>query len=684
MLFKKNDMAILPKSIVMDENMQNLLNDNLKTVLQADPRCMVDGELNKVKVEELSLEMDSGLLKLLLADPALKKHFFTPVDDIQVFDKIKFQRFINNKSFLPDSYTAYKNKIGLTDDKGNFISESREVVLSWPHKDCILEGGQDKEDAKRDEIFFNEILAPDQIDHLLEPKALTNFKKYDANGEHVVSGITYDDNLLIKGNNLLALHSLEKVYAGKVKLIYIDPPYNTGNDSFGYNDRFNRSTWLTFMRNRLVVAKKLLSPDGLIFVQCDDNEQAYLKVLLDEVFAGGFVNCIVPQMSNMSGNKIEHAIQGRRFPKIKEYILLYANNISNYKLIIPKEDKKKWDDEYNCIIPEMSESDFKNLKIFLQNGDENKINTLLSKFSFQSVKSFCKEQGVELVDKEWLMANAFRIFATKPNISLREKALQIETNNPIEVIRSSRDGLKLIIGDFNRETPTARIEVAFAIDYLKVFIGDIWPNITTTGGVAQEGGVVLKNGKKPEELIERIIACATQPGDLVLDYHCGSGTTAAVSHKMGRKFIGIEQIDAQIKKSAERLNNVINGEQSGASQKYDWQGGGSFIYCELAKCNQSYVDQVMDAKDDKALTGLLETIKDKGFISYKVDKDKFDGFEALSFDNKKKFLIELLDKNMLYVNLSEIEDKDHGISDKDIQLNRLFYSLEKQQQAFAE
>ena len=167
-----------------------------------------------------------------------------------VFDKVAFQSFVSNKQFLPDSYTAFKNKIGLTANH-EYLTESKEVVLAWPYKDCVLEGGQTKEDQKRNEIFWNETLAPDEIDRLFAPKALTNFKKYDKDGEQEVENINLGDNLIIKGNNLLALHSLKKQYAGKVKLIYIDPPYNTGSDGFGYNDSFNHSTWLTFMRNRL-------------------------------------------------------------------------------------------------------------------------------------------------------------------------------------------------------------------------------------------------------------------------------------------------------------------------------------------------------------------------------------------------------------------------------------------------
>jgi len=161
-------------------------------------------------------------------------------------------------------------------------------VLAWPYKDCVLEGGQDREDARRNEVFWNETLAPDQIDRLLSPKALTNFRKYDKDGEHTVSELLLNDNLIIKGNNLLALHTLKKVYTGKVDLIFIDPPFNTDKDSFQYNDSFNRSSWLSFMRNRLEIARQLLSKNGTIYVHVDHNEGHYLKVLMDSIFGKEF------------------------------------------------------------------------------------------------------------------------------------------------------------------------------------------------------------------------------------------------------------------------------------------------------------------------------------------------------------------------------------------------------------
>lgn len=246
--------------------------------------CTEDGVLLKNAIVEAALAVRPDLIKLLLSHDALKRNFFTNVEGVLVFDKVKFQKFVMNKRFLPDSYTSYKNKIGLTNEDGEFLSESREVVLSWPYKDCMLEGGQTKEDAKRNEVFWNEILAPDEINRLTEPKVLTNLKKYDSDGEHEVNDISMDDNLIIKGNNLLALYSLKKKYAGKVKLIYIDPPYNTGNDSFGYNDSFNHASWLTFTKNRITIAKELLKNDGAIFVHIDHHELAYVMLLMDEIF----------------------------------------------------------------------------------------------------------------------------------------------------------------------------------------------------------------------------------------------------------------------------------------------------------------------------------------------------------------------------------------------------------------
>ena len=284
----------------------------LSNLLMNVEEFVVNGSLNKNKLSELARKYDAKLLNLLMKEESVKNHFFTTLEDeVLVFKKDVFLQFLNNKEFLPDSYTAYKTKIGLGTDNGDYISENNDVVLNFPYKDCILEGGQTKEDAKRQEVFFNKTLAPNEINRLLDNKVLTNFKRFDKDGEHEVESIEDTDNLIIKGNNLIALHSLKTRFAGKVKLIYIDPPYNTGSDGFNYNDRFNHSTWLLFMKNRFVIARELLKNDGVIFVQCDDNEHAYLKVLMDEIFGrDSFVSTIHCQMSTTQGMKVKAAQSG--------------------------------------------------------------------------------------------------------------------------------------------------------------------------------------------------------------------------------------------------------------------------------------------------------------------------------------------------------------------------------------
>ena len=242
-----------------------------------------NGDLLKSKVIYDSQNDSEEILELLLSDVKLSNTYFKTVKDTKIFLKDKFINTINHKEFFPSSYTSYLNYIGLSDGT-DFIKKSKDVVLNFPYKDCILEGGQSKEEQSLKEFFYNETLANDEVDRLLHPKVFTNIRKYTKDGVEENPKFKHTDNLLIKGNNLIALHSLVKRYEGRVKLIYIDPPYNTENDSFTYNDKFNHSSWLTFMKNRLEVAHKLLSSDGVIFVSLDDKEAHYCKIIMDEIF----------------------------------------------------------------------------------------------------------------------------------------------------------------------------------------------------------------------------------------------------------------------------------------------------------------------------------------------------------------------------------------------------------------
>ena len=306
--------------------MSNFYEKVLDVLKQDDRFFAEDGSFLRNAVYEAAMQMDTQLLHLLLSNETTKSRFFTEVDGVTVFDKIGFGWVINNRQFLPDSYTRFKNKIGLADSFGNLISQSNDVELVFPYKDCVLEGGQTRDDQKRTEVFYNETLAPDEIDRLLDPKVFTNAVRYDDGKESKISTIEKTDNIIIKGNNLLVISSLLKCYEGKIDLIYIDPPYNTSGDfnTFMYNNSFNHSSWLTFMKNRLEISKRLLTDEGVICIAIDDYEYAHLKVLCDELFGrNNFIGTIIVQ-SMPSGTT-----SNSYFANCHEYCLFYAKNIDN-------------------------------------------------------------------------------------------------------------------------------------------------------------------------------------------------------------------------------------------------------------------------------------------------------------------------------------------------------------------
>lgn len=335
----------------MDKNIFEIVEEVLKT---REKYVSEDDKLLKAIVYSDVMTMNNELLSLLLSNEQIKERFFEKVDGTLVFDKQKFAWFIESKEFLPDSYTRYTNKIGLTHN-GDFISKLNDVVLDFPYKDCVLEGGQDKDDQKRKEIFYNETIASDEITKMLAPKVFTNAKRYTKDG--IEENIAFDenDNLIIKGNNLIVLSSLLKRYEGKVKCIYIDPPYNTGSDGFGYNDSFSYSTWLTFMKNRLELAQRLLSKDGLIFISIDSSRQnangivgtsalPYLNVLMDELF--GRENFI----GHLHWKKKKQPSFLSRIAGVMESVLVYAKeqkNIGKLQMGVQSDSTKRIDNASN-------------------------------------------------------------------------------------------------------------------------------------------------------------------------------------------------------------------------------------------------------------------------------------------------------------------------------------------------
>ena len=485
---------------------------------------------------------------------------------------------------------------------------------------------------------------------------------------------TIAENLIIKGNNLLALHSLKKQFRGKVKLIYIDPPYNTGNDGFKYNDNFNHSTWLTFMKNRLEVARELLREDGVIFVQCDDNEQAYLKILMDDIEKLNFTNCITVKMNESKGLKNAHI--EKRLPKSKEYILIYSKNNFLFN-------------------PQKIEKDKEELAGYIKYYNKQIIN-FEKDISLWKIENFSEPFEKRISNAEKL------IYLVKPDndikIDLKENTFGKITNSREVENYYFNDGKNIL-------------KVLFLSQNLHKYIGDLWLDISTIN-INKEGGMqVFSNGQKPEKLIQRIVEMSTEKGDIVLDYHLGSGTTCAVAHKMGRQYIGIEQMDYIETIAVERLKKVIGQSTSpakagtpqeeniplvegwtakqdgvdsfdtgGISKAVNWQGGGDFVYLELAKWNEKAKEIIQAAESLEEMIGFLDELSDKYFLNYNLKMQEFrekvilePEFQTLSLESQKAIFMAMLDNNQMYVNKSEMADEKFGISEEEQKLTEEFY-----------
>lgn len=652
---------------------------------------------------EKNLELYESIISSFLEDEALKSKFFLKVKDVFVFKTSDFKFFMEENKVY-NSFTQYKNRIGLTDGK-RFLKDSADVVLNFPYKDCILEGGQSSEEgldtyfeyeeektktinkqkviepagykekqSKRSEIFFNQILAKDEIDRLFDKKALINWKRFTTDGEVSVNEIKRDEdgtikeNLIIKGNNLLALHSLKFQFKGKIKLIYIDPPYNTGGDSFKYNDRFNHSTWLTFMKNRLEVAKSFLKNDGLIFVQCDFNEDSYLKVLMDELFGENlYITTITVKSNSISGNKTQH--KDKTILKNKDSILVYKNT-EKIKLNPQYVEKKEWDTHYNSILNQEENGDYtiKKLKdVLIENGiiDEKYVinSNSIKKSNFY----------------DFIFRNREFIFRGVNSIPQDLEKLSLKNKDKIVYIEKENDKMFA----FNGTRLSLLSKVFKNIDgeiKMAQLLGDLWTDIDFQN-TQNEGNVSLTNGKKPEYLLKRIIELTTDENDIIMDFHLGSGTTCAVAHKLNRQYIGIEQLNYNENDSLVRLQSVINGDETGISKIINWNGGGEFVYCELAPYNEKAKEEINKCNTLDELEKIFDTLYDKYFLNYNLKVKEFkekvmkeENFKALTLEQQKEMFLTMLDLNQMYVQYSEMKDNKYGIDKVSQELTNKFYS----------
>lgn len=619
----------------MNSAIETTLLNNIKTVLSDFPEYWNEDTLLKNKVIDDLRNYDEAVITALLSNEKIKETYALPVGDMTIFKVEEFIEMLRYKNYWDNSYTKYRNEIGLTTD-GKYLNYNTDVVLDFPFKDCVLEGGMSNEDEGKKEVYYHNVIAKEEIDTLFSPKVLTNIKKYDKDGEREVTEFNDDDNLILKGNNLLALHSLKERYVGKVKLIYIDPPYNTGNDSFQYNDKFNHSTWLSFIKNRLEIARELLSDDGSIWINIDNHEGHYLKVLSDSIFGrANYLSNVIWKNNEQSKGYLDK-------------ISLHHNELLVYK----KNDK--------FILNTLPRSKKDNVNYSNPDNDPR---------------------------GPWRSSDV-RNSAWRPN-------LQYDVKTPSgKIIKHPANGWRFSKDSFEKELKEGKIK--FNEDETrvirKIYLSDqdgravesVWG--TDEAGTTRQANAEIKSlfgnsafaTPKPEKLIQRIIQIGSNENDIVLDFFMGSSTTQAVAMKMNRQFIGIEQMDYINTVSVPRLQKVIDGEQGGISKDVDWQGGGSFVYAELDSLNQQYIDRLNELTSEEELEAILEEMKASAYLNFKVELHKVtvedEDFFTFTLDKKKKILIDVLDMNQLYLNYSEIDDTQYNISEEIKQFNHSFYN----------
>lgn len=664
----------------MSKVLETTIQRALREVVESfGERYVVEGLLKKDAIITDLDKYTPELVELILTNTILKETFTEKIADTTILKINNIIQALEVDEYWSNSYTRYSNKIGLTVNN-HYVDEVTDVILDFPYKDTVLKAGMSKEDVSKEdanESFLNEIIAREEIDILLDDKIFQNVKKYDENGSSPISKIKNADNLIIKGNNLLALHSLKKRFAGKVKLIYIDPPYyfmkEKKEDTFAYNSNFKLSTWLTFMKNRLEIARDLLADDGAIFIQISDDGVGELHVLLKQIFGKeNFINKITLKTKSPSG----FASVNPGVFETAEYILSFAKDKSKWKYN-PQYVRSDYDTNYNFYVTNKNED---HSKWQIENISEH----VARKRGYDNKKVAIKELGRSVFDNlvaDFALECADSVFqstaigdnAGSLVIEAREKS-KINRNLVFEVQRDKQYTVYVYNGR----------EIAFYSKKIREIDGERVPSIqlsniwmdTPYEGIAKEGGVTLKGGKKPEKLVRRIIELATNKGDLVLDYHLGSGTTAAVAHKLERQYIGLEQLDYGENDSVARLRRVITGDKTGVSKTVNWSGGGSFVYAELMDKNSTFINAVLHSKNVDELRIVFNEMKTTLDFDFRVDLKKVSTtLWDEEFDTQKKILVRIIDKNQLYHNYSEIEDETikSQLSQSDYDFNKSFY-----------
>jgi len=589
-----------------------------------------------LKKDAIIVDLDNykpELVEKILTNAILNEAFTEDIAGVTILKINDIIQMLEVDEYWSNSYTRYTNKIGLSMNN-RYLDEVTDVVLDFPYKDTILKAGMSKEDVSKEdatESFLNEIVAREEIDVLLDEKILKNAKKYDKNGSSPVSEIKDTDNLIIKGNNLLALHSLKKRFAGKIKSIIIDPPYyfkkTKSSDAFNYNSNFKLSTWLVFMKNRLDVAKEMLSDEGLCIIIIGEEGYAQLKLLADNILGGD------KYIGTISWRKSDNQANIGEFAKVTDYILIYKKSSGKLNKL-PLTDKARKEYRYS------DENGYFRRQILL---DKTR-----GKYNYELTTPTGKKlYGPWMKEKE-----------------------EIERLDNLGKIYWTRGGQEQPYGKLYLQDSEGQIP------------NDFWDNSFGTNQRGAEeirelfSGDRLFDFPKPERLIYNLIKISSEEGDLVLDFFMGSGTTVAVAHKMNRQYIGIEQMDYIETVAVERLKKVIDGEQGGISQDVAWSGGGSFIYAELMDKNSTFIDIVLNSKNSEELKSIFDDMKSTLDFDFRVDlQEVAQSIWDEEFEMQKKILVRIIDKNQLYHNYSEIDDETikSQLSQSDYDSNKSFY-----------
>lgn len=618
----------------MSQAFETAIQQALREVVESfDEQYVAEGLLKK---DAIIVDLDNykpELVEKILTNAILNEAFTEDIAGATILKINDIIQMLEVDEYWSNSYTRYTNKIGLSTNN-RYLDEVTDVVLDFPYKDTILKAGMSKEDVSREdaeESFLNEIVAREEIDVLLDEKIFKNAMKYDKNGSSPVSEIKDTDNLIIKGNNLLALHSLKKRFSGKIKSIIIDPPYyfkkTKSSDAFNYNSNFKLSTWLVFMKNRLDVATELLSDEGLCIIIVGEEGYAQLKLLADNIFGED------KYIGTISWRKSDNQANIGEFAKVTDYILIYKKSSGKLNKL-PLTDKARKEYRYS------DENGYFRRQILLHKTR--------GKYNYELTTPTGKKlYGPWMKEKE-----------------------EIERLDNLGKIYWTRGGQEQPYGKLYLQDSEGQIP------------NDFWDNSFGTNQRGAEEirelfrGDRLFDFPKPERLIYNLIKISSEEGDLVLDFFMGSGTTAAVAHKMNRQYIGIEQMDYIETVSIERLKKVIDGEQGGISQDVAWSGGGSFIYAELMDKNATFINAVLNSKHSDELKTIFDDMKATLDFDFRVDLQEVDqSIWDEDFEMQKKILVKIIDKNQLYHNYSEIDDETikSQLSQSDYDFNKSFY-----------